>query len=64
MTLNVTCRVCNRRHKVQVKDEEYASWINGSLIQDVMPGLSAAWRELLISGTCSTCFDLMFAEEP
>ena len=38
-------------------------WQNGSLIQDAMPYLSADERELLISGTCGTCFDKMFGSE-
>ena len=30
--------------------DEYCDWVNGSLIQDAMPGLSADDRELFLTG--------------
>tara|TARA_Y100000310_G_C20387451_1_gene671140 strand:+ start:362 stop:508 length:147 start_codon:yes stop_codon:yes gene_type:complete len=46
-----------------VNSKDFISWNNGSYIQNAMPYLSADERELLISGTCGPCFDVMFAEE-
>ena len=46
-----------------VNEDDYTSWENGELIQNAMPYLSADERELLISGTCGTCFDNMFGSE-
>lgn len=63
MTLNVKCFVCKRNFVIEVPKEGYVEWCNGTLIQDAMPTISPAERELLISGTCGKCFDEMFKEE-
>lgn len=59
-TINVTCRCCQERTEIFVKMEDFRAWQNGKLVQDAMPYLSAAERELLISRTCSACFDAIF----
>ena len=43
-----------------VNGQDVVDWKGGKYIQDAMPYLSADERELLISGTCGTCFDKMF----
>jgi len=44
--------------------KSFLDWYAGKgLAQDMMPGLTIAFRELLISGTCGTCFDKMFKPE-
>lgn len=35
----------------------------GGYIQDLMPTLTAGERELLISGTCDSCWKEMFGED-
>jgi hypothetical protein len=41
--------------------EDMVDWLSGSLpIQDAMPYLTIGERELLISGTCNDCFDILF----
>lgn len=55
------CKMCAANHVIFVKMHDYIEWKNGAgFIQDLMPYLSEGERELLISGTCSQCFDSMF----
>ena len=61
--IKTRCRVCGVTHTLMVNLHDMGRWQNGSLIQDAMPYLSADERELLISGTCGTCFDKMFGSE-
>jgi hypothetical protein len=55
-----TCRVCQAEYTLFVNFQDMVEWEQGKYIQDAMPYLSAAERELLISGTCGPCFDEMF----
>ena len=59
-TFAVTCRHCQKSYNLLVNITDMADWKLGKYIQDAMPYLSAAERELLISGTCGPCFDEMF----
>jgi hypothetical protein len=59
--LAARCKTCAANHVIFVKIHDYIEWKNGvGFIQDLMPYLSDADRELLISGTCGPCFDSMF----
>ena len=62
-TVSVSCRYCNGHHILAACAEDVDRWQGGELIQNAMPYLSADERELLISGTCGTCFDKMFGSE-
>jgi hypothetical protein len=54
-----TCRVCKTEYTLFVNFQDVVEWEQGVCIQTAMPYLSAAERELLISGTCGSCFDEM-----
>ncbi len=57
----VRCRECTADHVIFVKMHDYIEWKNGAgFIEDLMPYLSNADRELFITGTCGLCFDSMF----
>lgn len=56
----VNCHMCDKKHTVEVFEEDFHRWEAGELIQDAMPYLEAGERELLISGTCESCFDHLF----
>lgn len=61
--LDVRCRECRGKFVVFVKYSDYLRWIyKDGFIQDLMGYLSPGERELLISHTCSQCFDRMFAD--
>lgn len=58
--ISIPCRKCNREVEVNVTVEEYTKWANGAFIQDAMPRLAPAHREMFISGFCGICWDEMF----
>ena len=59
----VPCRLCDTVHDLTVNVEGFVNWQAGELIQEALPELSCDERELLISGTCVTCFDKLFPSE-
>ncbi len=63
-TMWTTCRVCKNQVEMQVHIEDVTAWENGEKIQNAMPYLTPAEREVLISGTCEPCFDRIFGEDP
>lgn len=57
----IQCRMCSRKFLIIYNREDMLHWISGQdFIQYCMPYLSDSERELLISGTCGDCFDLLF----
>jgi len=59
--LDVKCRGCSGHHVLFVNISDYIKWkYREGFIQDLLPYLTDGERELLISGTCSDCFDRMF----
>lgn len=56
----VQCISCEHGHTIELNMEDYRSWKGGERIQDAMPYLSAAERELLMSRICPVCWDEMF----
>ena len=63
MEVMATCRFCGTTHTLTVDINDYFNWQEGTHIQDAMPYLTPAERELLISQTCQTCWDKMFADD-
>lgn len=61
--VHVRCRVCKANYCILVPYNGFRAWLNGALIQTVMPTVTPARRELLMSGTCSDCFDKLFSAE-
>ncbi len=60
MKYTVQCWSCHKDHVIEFNRNDYLRWKDGWHIQNAMPYLNADERELLISGTCGTCFDSMF----
>jgi hypothetical protein len=61
MKVDSTCRSCKKIKTLEVNEEGFTAWKNREkLIQDALPELDKDDRELLISGTCGTCFSKMF----
>ena len=48
---------------IDVTIEQIKAWEQGSLIQDVMPQLTADEREFIISGCTPEDFNILFPEE-
>ena len=55
-----TCFNCGHKEIVSALQEDFESWQKGKCIQDVFPDLSPDVREIMISGFCGVCFDLVF----
>ena len=60
ITVTAGCRICGAVIELQVNEAGLRAWQEGRLIQNALPELGRAERELLISGICGTCFDRMF----
>ena len=61
--LHVSCRMCGEEHILTVTEEQFHNWQRGMKVQDAFPNMPAADRELLISRTCSKCWDKLFPED-
>lgn len=59
-TIKVDCRECGNSYSLSVNPKDFADWKNGKYIQDAMPYLTPAQRELLMSGICGKCWHKMF----
>ena len=58
---DVQCRQCGVVYNILANRDDIQDWLSGSgYIQDILGYLSAAERELLISGTCDNCWKGMF----
>lgn len=62
LDLIVTCPFCGRESILTVAEADFEAWQAGAFVQDAFPYLTAGEREMLISGTCPTCWDEMFVE--
>ena len=60
--IEAKCMVCSVVTQLIVPTLHFDKWVGGELIQNALPQLSPATRELLISGVCGTCFDAIVEE--
>jgi len=58
--LHYVCYECQRPVVINVNADDWKAWQHGELIQNAMPYLSSAEREIMISGICGDCFDKLF----
>lgn len=63
ITVGKRCPMCQTVNTVEVNNEDYVKWENGTVCQVAFPYLNANEREILISGICPTCWDKMFNSE-
>jgi uncharacterized radical SAM superfamily protein len=57
----IPCDMCGRHYLITYNRADMVDWLSGEkFIQDAMEYLSAGERELLISNTCESCFDLLY----
>ena len=57
------CPICKTDWSLEVSTESLEAYHNGILAQNAFPYLTAAQRELIISGTCDTCFNDIFKDD-
>ena len=58
------CPMCGRGNEIEVNEADYWDWDDGAHAQEAFPYLSAAEREMLISGICPTCWSKMLPPDP
>jgi len=65
MLIAKTSLLSSRTHEMEidVSDKQIALWMEGALIQDVMPSLSADEREFLMTGITPDEWAAEFGEE-
>lgn len=63
VVIEIECPFCGKVHVVEVREDEFAKWQAGELIQNAMPNLSATQREQLISRLCPDCQEEIFGED-
>jgi hypothetical protein len=62
--LDIQCWKCKQFHIVVLSREDLLDWTSGAgPIEKILHYLSAGDRELLLSQTCSDCFDKMFSPD-
>jgi len=55
------CEHCGTNYDIFLCYEDFFAWQNNEgFIQELMPYLTPGERELIISGTCDRCWELMF----
>ena len=61
---NVRCNLCSKEYNIIADRNDMEAWVSGDkYIQDALAYLSAAERELLISQTCGTCWDILYPND-
>ena len=64
---DVDCRLCGQTAQVPATVEQltelYLPRTQRRLMQEIFPDLSIGDRELLISGTCNTCWQKLYGSE-
>lgn len=67
MTFQIECVNCHQLIDVPISEKEYWHWhfhqAELPLIQHHFPELTDSEREILISGVCGKCFDVMFSND-
>ena len=62
LTVNCKCNGCKVSESYLVDQNLFDDWSKGAMVQDVFPELTPGQREMLISGTCSECWNKMWTE--
>lgn len=57
------CVFCQTEHEFTVDFDDYRRWQGGAYIQEVWPDKAVDERELMVSGTCASCWDAAFLED-
>jgi hypothetical protein len=62
--MDVACRCpeCRDINFVRVEKGDYFDWKRGKYAQNAFPYLNAAQREMLMTGICGACWDLIFGD--
>lgn len=59
----INCVHCRKPISISITEEQYNNWNQNNYIQDEFPQLTPAEREMLLSGICEDCWNILFKEE-
>lgn len=59
---NARCPFCGDLNIIKVPEESLQAYNNGVLAQNAFPNLTAAEREMIITGICPKCWDYYFGK--
>lgn len=62
-TIETCCPYCRSREDITVTQAEFDNWLDGAIIQNAFPNLTADRRERLQTGICPKCWDEIFGDE-
>lgn len=62
-TITKACPFCGKVQEVEFPVEGVDKYMDGALIQDAFPELSASQREILMTGICDDCWPIEDASE-
>lgn len=61
--ISIPCKRCKEEKHLAVRGEDYAAYqAGGVFVQRAFPYLTAAEREMFVSGMCGECWDSLFGE--
>lgn len=63
MKKQITCIHCQTVYELELNPQALMEWQGGKFAQDAFPDLTSGQRELLISGTCDTCWNRFFPND-
>ena len=63
VNLMIVCPFCGEIHSVTVREDEYIKYLQGELVQNAFPTLTATQREQIISNICPSCQEGIFHED-
>lgn len=62
-SMNCECKLCGKWQTILLNKKDFEDWDNGDkYIQEALPYLTAAERELLISQTCDDCWQKIWGD--
>ncbi len=65
--ISIKCRMCNEVQGLPITREQMREFSlprsERRLIQEIFPNLSIGDREMLISGTCNTCWQNLYGSD-
>ena len=58
--IETECYICGQQYSIEVSKECYDAWQEGLLDDDVLRDVSDEDRELLVTKTCDSCWQILF----
>ncbi len=64
IAVSVLCPACSKMHTLTVPVAGYMLWLIGEPVQVAFPDIAREDREMLVTGTCSSCWLEMYGPPP